>query len=239
MKILRTVSLVGILLALLTGCGANKVSLTKQDKQGLRSIAIVKIDKPFYHMTNKGSGAAAFGVIGALAASSDVVTLTGRLNKVVKKKRFNVNLEFEKQLKNELKRIGYKVHFIKLKRADKNKSFENFKNMKYRKADAILDVVVQSAGFSTEHFMMSPDWRPEIKAVVGLGKPGAHNLIYSETFMYGYHNPFMSGTDLDAPKNFMFDDEEDVFKGNGKVIIAGLKGAIKSIARQITEQLKK
>lgn len=224
---------------LLSGCGATSILLKKEDKQNIKTIAIVKINQPTYQMVNKGSGAAAFGAIGGALIGSEADSLTGRLNKVIKKQKFNLNKELEKQLSHELKRVGYKVHFIKMKHNKENELFESYKKIKYSKANAILDVIIVGAGYATTHFMFSPEWRPEVKVSIALGKPGQENLLYSETIMYGYHNIFMSATDLDAPKKYMFDEDEDVFKAGDKVVIAGLKNAVQAIAQQIANRLKK
>ncbi len=188
-------------------------------------------------MVGKGGGAAAFGAIGGAMTGVEGENLSARLNKVIKGQKFKFSIELEKQLRHELGRVGFKVHFIKIKRAEKTELFENYKNIRYTKADVILDVVVREAGYSTEHFMSSPEWRPDVKISIGLGKPGQDKLLYSETFMYGYHNFLMSETDLDAPGKYMF-EEEDVFAAGDKVIVAGLMDAAHAVARQIASKLK-
>ena len=54
--------------------------------------------------------------------------------------------------------------------------------------------------------------------------------------MYGYHNIFMSGTDLDAPEAYMFD--EDIFKAGGEIITDGLKDAVHAIAERVAKHLR-
>ena len=239
LKKIKTSALLILVSVLLSACGANQIALTKADKASINTVAINKIDKPIYQLSNKGSGAAAFGAIGGLIAGSEAEELANRLTAITESQKLSVNADLEERLATELKRMGYNVHFIQLKRPDKMSAFENFKTIKYSKADVILDVVVPTAGFSTEHFMMSPEWRPDIRAIVAMGKPGADKLIYSETFMYGYHNPFMSGVEIDAAKEFMLDDEAAVLKDNGKNFVLGLREAVAAIAKNIAAALSK
>lgn len=56
--------------------------------------------------------------------------------------------------------------------------------------------------------------------------------------MYGYHNPFMSGTDLDAPEAYHFDNKEALFASSER-IVAGIKDSVEAVADQIQRNLKK
>lgn len=82
-------------------------------------------------------------------------------------------------------------------------------------------------------------WRPESKTLVRLVNARDSSILFQDTMMYGYHNPFMSGIDLDAPKQFHFDERADIFKAGNKVVVAGLKDAAKKIAIEVGKQLKK
>lgn len=239
MKLLYKVVILVTTAFYLSGCGSSSVNIKAEEKQNIKTIAIIKIENTGYQMISKGSGAAAFGALGAVALASDGLSPTEKLNKIIKDQRFSLNKEFEKQLRKQLKQEGYRVHLVNIKRKQKKEPFENFKKFNYSKADAILDVVIEVAGYSTEHFMFSPQWRPDIKVHFGLGRPGQDKLLYSETMMYGYHNMFMSGTDLDAPKKYMFEEEEDVFKAGGKVIAASLKEAVRTIAMEVANRMRK
>lgn len=240
MKLLRSIMTLLAIAAFLTGCGASQIVLKPEHKAGLNNIAIIKINEPsIYQMINKGSGAAALGGVGGAIIGGEAETLTGRLNKAIKGRKFAVSKELQNELSKELNRIGYKVHFIKLKKKNDAELMENYSHINYAKADAILDVIIDTAGYSTEHYMLSPDWRPDLKVTVGLGKPRGDKPLYTETIMYGYHNFLMTATDLDASKEFVFKEEEDVFKAGDEVIVAGLKDGAKAIAKHIASKLKK
>ena len=240
MIILRSIFILTTITLLLTGCGAAQVLLKPEDKAGLQNLALITITEPsIYQMVNKGSGATALGGVGGALIGSEAESLTGRLNTVIKNQKFAVSSELENELRNELARIGYKVNLIKLKREDETELMESYSHINSVKADAILDVVIEIAGYSTEHYMFSPEWRPDLKVAVGLGKPGKEKPFYTETIMYGYHNFLMTATDLDATKKHMFNEEEDVFKAGDKVVVSGLKDAVKAIAKHVASRLEK
>ena len=57
--------------------------------------------------------------------------------------------------------------------------------------------------------------------------------------MYGYHNPMMSATDLDAPPEYAYETQEEIFLAGIDNVLAGLKDATKSIASHVAIQLRK
>jgi hypothetical protein len=65
-----------------------------------------------------------------------------------------------------------------------------------------------------------------------------HNTIFADKYMYGYHKPFMSGTDIDAPKAYQFEDKEALFKDSNK-LVDGMEQSLVAVADQIAGALKK
>jgi hypothetical protein len=105
--------------------------------------------------------------------------------------------------------------------------------------DAVLDVATKGAGYATQHWMTSPFWRPEASVEVALYSRAAGALVYDENFMYGYHNPFMSATELDAPTAYRFDNKEAMEAASDERIIGGLKDAAKAIANKVAANFAK
>jgi hypothetical protein len=54
--------------------------------------------------------------------------------------------------------------------------------------------------------------------------------------MYGYHNPFMKGTDLDAPKEYYFDGYDKLVSDPAK-LRKGLDLGIDAIASHVVNRL--
>jgi hypothetical protein len=86
--------------------------------------------------------------------------------------------------------------------------------------------------------MLSPHWRPASQVHVAMVDSRTGQKIYTEKFMYGYHNPFMSGTDIEAPEKYHFDSTEELFASD-KILIKGLDHSVDAVVGQIANTLKK
>lgn len=226
-----------VLTFLLTACAPSAVSIKAEDKKNIQTIAILEIEEPQLRMLNLGSGMAAMGAIGgaAIAAGEE----SAKLNSMLESGKFSFRKQLTEDLQQQLKRAGYKTMVVKVPREDSRSLLEDYSNLRIKGADAILDVVVTNYGYVTEHFMFSPHWRPEARVFVAMAKPLSTDNIYQDTMMYGYHNPFMSGTNLDASEAFQFAEEEDVFNAGAPKIISGLKDASEKVALHIFRALQK
>jgi len=65
-----------------------------------------------------------------------------------------------------------------------------------------------------------------------------HEKLYTEKFMYGYHNPFMSGTDIDAPSTYHFKNRDSLFS-DSKKLVAGMENSITSVSGSVVSKLSK
>lgn len=224
-------------LLLLTACAPSELSIKTEDKKSIKTIAILQIEKPQLRMLNLGSAMGAMGAIGGalIAAGSE----SEKLYKMLNSKKFSFQNQLTRDLQQQLKKAGYKTIVVKVPRPDSRELLDDYSKLRIKNADAILDVVVTNYGYVTEHFMFSPHWRPEARAYVALAKPMGSKVIYQDSMMYGYHNPFMSGVSLDAPEAFQFEEQEDVFKAGTPKIISGLKDASMKIALHISDALRK
>lgn len=227
-----------LLLVTLTACGVTKVSIKPEVKQKIRTIAIVLPEEPPVRVKNLGGLGNAFGAIGTgiqAAVEGDFL----KLDKTMRQKKFTYSRGMVTALRKELRKAGYKTKIVKIKRKEPGKLREDYSRLRVKGADALLDVVITNIGYVTENFVLSPEWRPESRAMFALSIPRQKETVYQETIMYGYHNPFMTGTEIDAPKKFQFNGEAEITKASKKTIISGLQDSINKIAAHVAEQLKK
>lgn len=228
----KKIVLLSLFTLVLTACGGpSSVMIKPEQKQNIKTIALIEITNPPTRMLNLGTG---FGAIG-LAVSVE----SEKLEEILKKNRFNFALQLTSDLEAYLKRSGYVVKKVNVNRTKELALFEDYKSLNIKGVDAILDIVVGNHGYVTEHFMLSPHYRPESRTLVQMADAVSGQVIYSDIMMYGYHNPFMSGIDLETQKKFEFPNQEDVFNAGDKVIVAGLRDAALQTAKEIANALKK
>ena len=235
MKI-KNIILWSFLALVLVGCGAGSSVIVKPEAtKNIRSIAILEIQEPFYQVMDLGSSTPWGAVIEVNAAKEIKPKFVALLNK----EKFSFNEYLTEELHRTLRKAGYKTYSIKVKRAELYKFVENYKKFSAEKADALLDVVSGTAGYVVEHPLTSAHWRPETKTLVRLVNTLDGNILYQDTVMYGYHNPFMSGVDIDAPKKFHYQKRDDIFAADSAVVVDGLKDAATKVAMHVSMKLKK
>lgn len=219
------------------GCGGPSAIMIKPEAlKNVRNIAILEINEPLYQMVDIGSATP----WGAISARNDAIEIKPTFVALLKKEKFSFKKSLTQELHRSLRKAGYKTFAIKVNRpAGLGKFLESYKKYNSPKIDALLDVTTVSAGYVVENGLTSSHWRPESKTLVRLVNARDSSILYQDTMMYGYHNPFMSGIDLDAPKQFHFNEREDIFKAGSKVVVAGLKDAAKKVAIEVGKQLKK
>ncbi len=218
------------------GCGGPSAIMVKPEAlKNVRNIAILEIATPNYRMMDLGSATP----WGAASAASDAQEIKGKFESILKKEKFAFNKHLTQELHRYLRRAGYKTFAIKVKRTETGKFIENYKKYNLPKIDALLDVAPATAGYVVQHVMTSNFWRPEAKVFVRLVNARDGLTLHQNTINYGYYNPFLSGVDIEAPKQFHFNERADIFKAGNKIIVAGLKDAVKKVAVEIGNQLKK
>lgn len=225
-------------LAIISGCGGGKMVLKPDAVNQVKTVALLQIPEPPYRMMNLGSPAGALGAIGAVTIALNGEEAVKSIDGVVSENNFAFGDSLTNEIAAQLEKSGFKVNIVTVERAE-NKLLEDYNTVSADGADALIDVIVSNAGYVTEHFMFSPEWRPEARAMISMRATDNSEVIYSETLMYGYHNPIMSGTDLDAAEEYKFEKEEAVFEAGDKVVLAGLQDAIESIASHVATQLRK
>lgn len=231
--------LVGLAALALTGCGASTpVKVDSQAMSGIRTVAIIKATEPReYTVINKGSPAGAMGGVGGALIALDAQKNQKGLLGALARTKFSFADQLTADLEAALQAKGYKTKVVAVQRGEPHKLLGDYANLMTSDVDAVLDVATKGVGYATQHWMNSAFWRPEAYIQVGLYTRGAGAPVYEETFMYGYHNAFLSATDLDAPEAYRFPNKEAMEAAGDKVLIDGLKDASKAITTQVATKL--
>ena len=238
----RYVAVLGVAIAALglSGCGSAPVKVDTQALSRVHTVAIVKAPEPTqYTVINKGSLAGAFGAAGGAAIAADAEKDQKGLLGALARNKFSFAEQLTADLQGALKAKGYQTRLVTAKREKPGDMLKEHTSLMGTGVDAVLDVAMLNVGYSTENWMTSPFWRPEARVEVALYARGGTSALYDETFMYGYHNPFMSATNLDAPEQYHFKNKEDMEGAGDKVLVGGLKDAANAIAQAVANKLTK
>lgn len=229
-----------LIVPLLGGCGASApVKVNSQALSEVRTVAVVKVPEPReYTVINKGSMAGALGPVGgvkiALDARKDQKGLLGALART----HFSFADQLTADLEAALKARGYDTRVVTVQREKPHQLLGKHDDQMSEGVDAVLDIANKGVGYATQHWMNSSFWRP--KAYIQLGlftRESGDSPAYQETFMYGYHNPLLSGTDLDAPETYRFKNREAMEAASDETLVNGLKDASQAIAREVAAKL--
>ena len=87
-------------------------------------------------------------------------------------------------------------------------------------------------------YKRQPYWRPAAQVHVALVDSRTGSTLYGEKFMYGYHNPLMSGTDLEAPETYHFESKDALFSDSTR-LVDGMQDSVAAVTGQIAQKLKK
>jgi hypothetical protein len=184
----------------------------------------------------------AFGAIGgALMAMQSHQGDKGLLGALARTK-FSFSEQLTQDLTAALQAGGYRLVMATADRGSRpDKLLEDYAAVWAVDAgtEAALDVSVANVGYSAEHFMLSPHWRPDVMVYASLVSRASGERLYEERIMYGYHNMFMSAAKLDAPKEYQFADEEALNAADDATLINGLKDASRQIATHIVQNMLK
>lgn len=234
----RTFSLLLITL-LVTACGTKTVAIKGGATANLQKIAIIKVDNPdIYAASDFGNIGLAFGALGAAGAGASTATKTERLTAIMQQEQFQFGEELTRLIQEMLTANHYQSSQVEIERTEMGKPLTDYSGITDQGVDAILDVALINVGYATEHPMLSPQWRPSAQLLVSLVDAKTHEVLLQEKVMYGYHNPFLSGTDVDAPKRFHFNDSDALF-ASAPQLVDGLKVSANILASHITGHIKR
>lgn len=198
--------------ALLAGCSAGTVALRPETANSIQKVALLTVAEPVAYVANDfGSPGAMPGGIGGAVAGISSANAGKCLQPIIEESGFTASEQITRSMQEELTAAGYNVMLVSVSREEPGKLLESYDGIDAASVDAFPDVAIESMAFATGHPLLSPYRRPASVVHVALIDGRTHVKPYSEKFMYGHHNPFMSGTDLDAPDNFYFSNEESPF----------------------------
>jgi hypothetical protein len=225
---------------LLTACSTtSQIAVRPDTTSKIKTVALIKVAEPTAYVTNDfGNPAAAFGAIGGAVAGASSADAAKSLRQITQEYGFTAGAELTRSLQEKLTNAGYQVKLISVERGKPGKLIEDYSSVDAGGADAIMDVAIETIGYATEHPMFSPHWRPASTVYVALVDSRTHEKLYAEKFMYGYHNPFMSGTDIDAPSTYHFKNRDSLFS-DGKKLVAGMEDSVTSVSGSVVSKLSK
>ena len=212
MKGLLRLSVLVAAIFVLSACGTTKMAVKPETTANVQTIALIKVSEPdAYVAQDFGNPGAAFGAVGGAIAGASSANAAENVHRTVVDANYAAGDHFTDLLRNKLSAAGYQVTLVSVTREKKHKLLESYDSVDAVDADAILDVAIESIGYATEHPMFSRHWRPASQVKVALIDRRSGEIVYSEKFMYGYHNPLMSGTDIEAPENYHFKNKDELF----------------------------
>ncbi len=224
---------------LLSGCGSAPVALRPDATSKIKTVALIAVSEPQAYVANDfGHPGVMFGLVGGIVAGTSSANAGKNLNEITQAAGYTAGEKLTQSMEDQLVKAGYIVSVIKVPREKSGELFNSYENINAGGADAIMDVAIQNMGYATEHPMFSPHWRPASTVTVALVDSRTHEKLYSEKFMYGYHNPFMSGTNLDAPNTYHFNNKDSLFSDSNK-LVAGMQDSVNAVTRKVAENLSK
>lgn len=239
MKGIIRISAAIAVIAILAGCGASKMAVRPDATENLKTIALIEVSEPdAYVAQDFGNTGAMFGAVGGAMVGASSADAGKSVNQIVVDAKYAAGDHFTRSLTDKLSALGYQVNLISVTREKKQSLLESYDSVDSAGADAILDVAIESMGYATEHPMFSRHWRPASQVKVALIDVHSNKKVYEEKFMYGYHNPFMSGTDIDAPKTYHFKNKDELF-ADGDKLVAGIRNSVEAVVEQVQNNLKK
>lgn len=204
MNSLRTATL--CLAALIAGCGGVTLQQFDPKSEPIRTIALISVPNPVqYEATDYGSKAGVFGAIGGAAIAADAKTMSETLTKAAREANFDYSREMQAAVTERLKRVGYKVIVVRAERGTPKELVADYAKVPAADADALLDIDARTVGY-VSYNINDPDFRPYLLADVRLVSAKTRAVLYSEQVMFGYHNPYMSATQLPSDNKYYFKD---------------------------------
>lgn len=238
-KLIRIIAVIWLFPLLMAGCGGTKMAVRPDMTARLNTIALIRVSEPAAYVAQDfGNPGMMFGAVGGAVAGSSSANAGKSVNQIVVDSQYAAGEDFTRQLQKRLTGMGYRVEVVTVERDDIHKLLQDYAAVDSGGSDAVLDVAIESIGYATEHPMFSPFWRPASQVRVALVDSRSGEKLYAEKFMYGYHNPLMSGTDIDAPDTYHFKDKEALFADDGK-LVAGIQDSVKSVVEAVGENLKR
>lgn len=225
-----------VLAASVAGCGGVASQKFNPQAESIKTIALITVPNPVQYQTvDWGGKASFFGALGGAATQADAKTMSLALTQAVKESRFEYSRAMQASLAEQLRRAGFNVVSVTAQRDAPASLLADYRNVPAAGADALLDVDARVVGYSSYN-VSDPDLRPHVQADVRLVSARTHATLYSEQFLFGYHNPYMQATHLPSDKQYYFRDFQSLMNNKARAI-EGLQRGTEAIAAQIAQRL--
>jgi hypothetical protein len=224
------------LAVLIAGCGGVTLQQFDPKSEPIRTIALISVPNPVqYEATDYGSKAGMFGAIGGAAIAAEAKTMSETLTKAAREANFDYSREMQAAVTERLKRAGYKVVVVRAERGTPKELVADYTKVPAADSDALLDIDARMVGY-VSYSINDPDFRPYLLADVRLVSAKTRAVLYSEQVMFGYHNPYMSATQLPSDKKYYFKDFTAMMADKPRAF-EGWRQGTRAIADHIEQRL--
>lgn len=233
-----TAAFVCALAFLMSGCVSTPYQpLEAASQQKIKTIGLVSVPNPEeYQVTNFSSPGLLFGAIGGAFAGAAAQTRSSALDSMLRGAGFDYSKRMEKALTTDLEKSGYKVVLIPLPRSSDKQFAEDFSTVGSYQVDALLDTsIILGVGYFDVNFSDSA-LRPAVNVRTQLISWPEKQTIFSETILFGYRNPLISGTQIPAPSSYRSENFDAILNNRDRTI-QGLDYGIASVAAHIAKRL--
>lgn len=149
---------------------------------------------------------------------------------------FDYSKRMEKALTTDLERSGYKVVLIPLPRSNDKHFAEDFSTVGSYQIDALLDTsIILGVGYFDVNFTDTA-LRPAVNVRTQLISWPEKQTLFSETILFGYRNPLISGTQIPAPSSYRSENFDEILNNRNRTI-QGLDYGIAAVASHIAQRL--
>lgn len=206
-----------ILLVGLVGCvTVENIQLDKNNRQKIKSIALLKVGEPQFFQVRDLSAAARLGIFGgaiggALQGNTDDQN-SQKFVKLINGKNIKLGEHIALAVRSELEKTGLNVQYLsdQVPKLAADKKSDDYSEIVTNK-DAILNIwfgpvgFVNSAKFSTEY-------QPWLVVNARLIDAKTKLTIYQKTFNVGYEGKFNNAEFITLDSKYNFGDAQDLFK---------------------------
>lgn len=223
--------------AALLGCAGTNYQQYDAKRDPVHSIALLTVPNPSqYQVVDWGGKASLFGAVGGVATQVSARTMSQAFTAAVKTARFDYGREMQATITERLRRAGFAVMQVSVPRTAPEKPLSDYTNVPTAGADALLDIDARVVGYSSYN-ITDPELRPHIHVDVRLVSAKTKFVLYSEQILFGYHNPYLSATQLPSSKRYYYKTFNAVM-ANKSQAMQGLKSGMEAIADHIVARLK-
>jgi hypothetical protein len=224
-------------LLVLAGCTGSNFQQFAPQSESIRTIALLTVPNPSaYQVVDWGGKASLFGAVGGAAVQMDARGMGETFGAAAKAANFDFGGEMQLAVMQSLKRAGFNMLLVPASRQAPEKLLPDYSNIPSAGADAFLDIGARVVGYSSYNLQDS-DFRPHLHVDVRLVSAKTKAVLYSEQILFGYHNPYISATQLPSDKQYYYKDFNALMASKPKAL-EGLKRGVEAVADHIAARLK-